>query len=251
MEKFNKDTDALRSRATLNATGGKYNLEDWIIQSIPPLEGLNVLDLGCGTGKQIFRLAPLITDKGHILGLDISSDAVKAVKEQAETLKMGFVDAAQVGHDESLKYLDGKHFDLIISSYSINYATNPVALIKGFPSILNEHGTVFLCGPGEGSNQEMDAIISRFDPQGVHPIENFLSTEDIETAGESFAKTEVSYLNNKVSFDSEDAVMAWWENHNSYVPAIASEVREYLHEHFKKHPVFELTKNVLGIRFDA
>ena len=55
--KFDSDTAALVARETINSRLSAYDLEEWILEEVNPTDGISVLDLGCGTGKQTFRLA--------------------------------------------------------------------------------------------------------------------------------------------------------------------------------------------------
>ena len=78
---FDADTQALREREKVNAAGAVHNLEDWIIEQVCPSAGMRVLDLGCGTGKQMFAFVKQVSPEGSLVGLDISKEAVEAVKK--------------------------------------------------------------------------------------------------------------------------------------------------------------------------
>jgi ubiquinone/menaquinone biosynthesis C-methylase UbiE len=210
-----------------------------------------VLDLGCGTGKQIFRLAPLVADEGKIVGIDISQGAVQAVSQRAEAEGFPFIKAQQMGLDDCRLYLVDQRFDLIVSSYAIYYAQDAVAVLKGLHSLLNEQGVVFACGPGKGTNKEMQDIVNRYSDGAVDPIDDFLTPDDIRDVATMFSQFEVARLENHVVFDSADAVLSWWRNHNSFDISVAPRVEEYLHAHFSTNKIFSLTKNVLGVRFDV
>jgi ubiquinone/menaquinone biosynthesis C-methylase UbiE len=251
MEKFNSDTNALMSRAQINAAGAKYDLEEWILQLLPPLRGLHVLDLGCGTGKQVFRLAPLVTDAGSILGIDISPDAVAAVQQRAVAESLHFVSARQHGLDDCLEHLADNRFDLIVSSYAIYYAQDLAGLLKGLRSLLNDGGTLFVCGPGEGTNREMQDLVMQCTSDEVKRIPDFITAEGIDDVASSFTRHTVARLGNRIAFDSAGAVLSWWKNHNSFDSTAVDAVEKFLNKHFSQNSSFELTKNVLGVRFDG
>src|SRR5215216_7479986 len=97
---FDSNTNALKHRANINAQGSTYNLEDWIIEQTKPQSGMRVLDLGCGTGKQIFRFAPIVSSNGLILGIDISPDAVDEVNRRAQEEHLDFVKAVRTSLDD-------------------------------------------------------------------------------------------------------------------------------------------------------
>lgn len=251
MEQFNRDTNALISRAQLNAAGAKHDLEEWILTLLPPLRGLHVLDLGCGTGKQVFRLAPLVTDAGSILGIDISPDAVAAVRQRAVAEGLRFVAARQLGLDDCLEHLADNRFDLIVSSYAIYYAQDLAGLLQGLRSLLNDGGTLFVCGPGEGTNREMQDLVMQYTRNEVKRIPDFITAAGIDEVASVFSRHVIARLENKIAFDSDEAVLSWWRNHNSFDSTAVDAVGRYLNEHFSQNSSFELTKNVLGVRFDV
>jgi len=76
---------------------------------------LNILDLGCGLGKNANYLAKL---NNTVVGLDISSEAVKIARERAEKLNI-FVDyrTSNIGSKYAFK---DEYFDVIIDVISSN-----------------------------------------------------------------------------------------------------------------------------------
>lgn len=95
---------------------------------IPPaLEGCTVLDLGCGTGRDVFVLSKLVGENGTVIGVDMTPEQLEVAErhrnEQAHAfgfeksnvdLRAGFIeDLAAIGiEDESI--------DLVVSNCVIN-----------------------------------------------------------------------------------------------------------------------------------
>lgn len=253
-KQFNIDTDALVSRARINASKAKHDLEEWMIQLLPPLRGLKVLDLGCGTGKQIFRFAPIVTDEGLIFGVDKSQDAIQVVNQCAKTEKNRSVEAQQMSLDDCLNRLSGRRFDLIISSYAIYYAKDHAALIKGLRSILTDQGVVFVCGPGKDTNREIYEIVNSFIQNSsaqLKPLDDFLRPIQIEEIADTYSQFTVSRLENQILFDSADDILSWWKHHNSFESSVSDRVEGIIRRHFESNNIFSLSKNVLGVRFDV
>ena len=254
IDKFNTDTDALRSRALINMSKAKHDLEEWIIPLLPPLQGLQVLDLGCGTGKQVFRLAPHVSAEGRILGVDLSPKAVSTVSQRANTENLPWVEAQQMALDDCLHRLSGQHFDLIISSYAIYYSQDVAALLKGLRSLLTDRGVVFVCGPGKGTNSEIHDIVNSFIPSvsdQLEPVDDFLDSAQIREIAGAYSGSTVSRLENQILFNTADEVLSWWRHHNSFVSSVSAGVDDFVHAHFETNNIFSLTKNVLGARFDV
>ena len=248
---INSDTGALRQREQINARGARHSLENWILQQVAPSPGTSVLDLGCGTGKQVFVLAKRVAPSGSVLGLDISAAAVEAVNERASSEGLDSVRAIRGELDEALGLVGNTRFDLILSTYAIYYARNMVKLLAELRDVLRPAGIVFVCGPAQGTNQEMADLIEAATGQSPNPVPDFLTATQIEEVGGSYAAVDTMRLPNQVSFDSEDEAMGWWQSHASFVPDASEAVRRGLASRFAADGGFALTKNVLGVRLCA
>jgi ubiquinone/menaquinone biosynthesis C-methylase UbiE len=249
-QKFNQDTQALKAREQVNAAGAVHNLEDWIIDQVRPRPGMRVLDLGCGTGKQIFALADLVTSQGVLVGVDISKQAVETVNERARHESISQVSAVQSSLDDVLERLKSEQFDLIISSYAFYYASDMKRLFTGLRSILKPQGQIFVCGPGIGTNQEMIDLMNRLlplDSSKVPSIDDFIQAADLAAIKPYFEKLRTVRLQNHIRFSSPDSVLQWWRNHNSYLREIDGEMAQAIGAHFDKHNDYLLSKNVFGV----
>lgn len=215
---FNTDTAALKTRQDINTQLAKHNLEEWILNQITLFDGMDILDLGCGTGKQLFAIAPKVN--GKLVGIDISQAAIDEVNG-----KHPQVSAIRTSFDDPI---EGK-YDLILSTYAIYYAKDMLSTIVKLKNNLKPNGKMFLVGPGDDTNHEFTYRMSQ------KPIKDFLDTVDLP-----FAHVETVRLENKVVFPDKMKLFDWYSNHNSY----------------DKNSVWKLslfdfpltiTKNVLGV----
>jgi len=102
------------------------------------LNGLRVLEIGCGTGdllKAFRRFNPDIS----LMGIDFSEEAIKLVKTS------GF--KGQAGDIYKMDLGDQK-FDLIICQQLIEHLHNPLILLKQVKSWLDTRGILILETPG-------------------------------------------------------------------------------------------------------
>lgn len=252
MEWSATDTKALRNRACLNDKGALYDLEDWIIEQCAPYAGMKVLDLGCGTGKQIFRFANSVSSEGLILGVDISDEAVNEVNEKAKLKQLKHVKAVKGSLDNCVNLLQDLKFDLILSSYAIYYAKDMKGILRDLRSLLNPGAHIFVCGPGTMTNQEMTDIINGIisDPsKKQNYLEDFIDPSAIKEVSTYYKKYNIVRLQNKIVFHSVDDVMQWWKNHISFVPEIYNDVEQAIRLHFNHKAAFSLMKNVLGVNY--
>lgn len=213
---------------------------------------MSILDLGCGTGKQIFRLADHVSRTGFILGLDLSDQAIDEVNKKAKVEHLSQIRTILGSIDKSKDLLKGYTFDLILSSYAIYYAKNMRGVLCDLKHMLNSNGEIFVCGPGKGTNQEMTDLINGI---GYLPnikaelLDDFIDEPTIKEIATYYSESKTVILSNKIMFDSAGAVMQWWRNHVSFIPEMHYVVKKALTRHFDHKDKFILTKNILGVHY--
>lgn len=114
------------------------------------LEGLKVLDLGCGAGRDVFTLASLVGPTGHVTGVDMTPEQLAVAREYEgwhagqfgyDTPNTRFLE----GYLETLDELDLEpgSFDLIISNCVINLCTDKPAVFRAAFDLLKPGGELY------------------------------------------------------------------------------------------------------------
>jgi len=114
----------------------------------PLLEGCRVLDLGCGSGRDVYALAQLVGPTGEVVGIDMTDEQL-AIAEQhrafhAETFGYGNVKLLH-GFIERLDELDLEpgSFDVIVSNCVVNLSPDKDAVLRGVHRLLKEGGEFY------------------------------------------------------------------------------------------------------------
>lgn len=89
-----------------------------VISRMDISKGMNVLDLGCGTGWGAIDIASKLGGTGTIIGLDVSPKMIEEAKRNLEALDYDNVEFT-VGCGESLNYVD--FFDYVISTNAFHH----------------------------------------------------------------------------------------------------------------------------------
>ena len=236
---FNTDTKALVKRADLNSNNSRYDLESWIVTQLSFKPAMKILDLGCGTGRQLLAFSSCVDSDSKIYGLDISPAAVEEAKKLVS--KDARIHTIQGSFDEEI---EGR-YDLITSTYAIYYSGNLSRVMALLRSNLCHDGKIFICGPGEGTNKEFIELVNKVQPSSLNAIPDFIGPEILETLGRVYKNHRVTRLYNLITFQSPQQLMQWWSNHNSYIPSLHEKVEASV------DGSFEVTKNVLGVLFYA
>lgn len=189
-----------------------------------------------------------------MIGIDISADAVSEVNDRARREGRSNVRALRASLDDCPAALPDGPFDLLLSTYAVYYSRDLTRLLDRLREVLSPGGSMFLCGPGVGTNDEMITLVNGVQDaleEPVPPVEDFLDPEQIRALGRTYRSISVSRMENAVSFASVAEVMTWWRNHNMFRAAAEQRVMHDLEAIFAKGAGFRLTKHVLGVHARA
>ena len=118
---------------------------------LPPLlEGMTVLDLGCGTGRDVYIASKLIGENGRAIGVDMTTEQIEtAMKHQeAQRKRFGFkrsnVEFRQ-GYIEDLRSLgiEDNSIDVVISNCVINLSPSKEQVFREIRRVLKPGGELF------------------------------------------------------------------------------------------------------------
>ncbi len=116
---------------------------DYIEKIIPELNGLEILELNCGTGED----ALLFSEKGfNIVATDVSTEMLKVTQQKAQKFSMQHRISSQYLNLESFdETVFDKKFDLIFSNFGGINCISPELLkelLQKIPSVLAPNGRV-------------------------------------------------------------------------------------------------------------
>lgn len=114
------------------------------------MQGLKVLDLGCGAGRDVYALSAMVGEAGEVVGLDMTPEQLQVAREyqdyHAEVFgykqsNVQFVEG-DIDHLEDLPFDDG-YFDLIVSNCVINLVQDKPHVLKQAHRLLKEGGEMY------------------------------------------------------------------------------------------------------------
>lgn len=157
-------TDALRTNACTCATDAppRYvidvlkDIDEDILahfygcgSPIPPaLEGCTVLDLGCGTGRDVYICAKLVGPSGHVIGVDMTKSQLDFAREheagQIERLGLSESNVEFVeSYIEDMASVPDESVDVVISNCVVNLSPFKEQLFREIFRVLKPGGELY------------------------------------------------------------------------------------------------------------
>ncbi len=118
---------------------------------LPPLlEGMTVLDLGCGTGRDVYIASKLVGSSGKVIGVDMTTEQIETAKKYQEEQRKRFgYDRSNVeffqGYIEDLRSIgiEDDSIDVVISNCVINLSPAKEQVFKEIYRVLRPGGELF------------------------------------------------------------------------------------------------------------
>jgi arsenite methyltransferase len=114
------------------------------------LEGMRILDLGCGAGRDVYALSALVGETGQVVGVDMTPAQLDVAARHQDFHAAAFGHATSNvefhhGFIENLADLplEPGSFDIIVSNCVINLATVKEAVFRGAHHLLKEGGEMY------------------------------------------------------------------------------------------------------------
>ncbi len=114
------------------------------------LRGMRILDLGCGSGRDVYALSAMVGQEGRVVGVDMTPAQLDVARAHRDYHAKAFGFSApnvdfHHGLIENLDELDLEpgSFDIIVSNCVLNLATDKGAVLRGAHRLLRPGGEMY------------------------------------------------------------------------------------------------------------
>jgi 2-polyprenyl-6-hydroxyphenyl methylase / 3-demethylubiquinone-9 3-methyltransferase len=152
---------------------------DWI-QSLVPLAGKRVLDVGCGGGI----LADAMARKGaQVLGIDLSTKALKVALLHALEAHTANVEYREVSAEDLAAEQPGA-FDLVTCMEMLEHVPDPNSVVRACSTLVKPGGWVFFSTINRNPKSFLFAIVGaeyvlNLLPRGTHEYTKFIRPSEL------------------------------------------------------------------------
>jgi len=197
---YQETSKDLLVRIDIHARYGSANIDQWTVDLLKPQPGYQILDVGCGSGKQCFLYNDYVKGQAEITGGDFSEELLD--KARAENAKRGTnIEFMFLDFNKRFPFEEDQ-FDLLSSAFAIYYASDLDFTFGEAHRVIKPGGRLFVTGPLPENKQMFYEIIKEATNKPIPPMpgSSRFKGDIFGTIKSIFAKTELHVFENLLTF---------------------------------------------------
>lgn len=121
----------------------EHTVHEALLDEIKPLKGKRVLDIGCGNGNTVLKIAEQVGPDGRAVGIDFSPEGIAVAKRKAIELGLDKVTEFRAADAEKLP-LEDNYFDAVISECVVCLAPKKQKVLDEKTRVLKPGGKLVM-----------------------------------------------------------------------------------------------------------
>jgi 2-polyprenyl-6-hydroxyphenyl methylase/3-demethylubiquinone-9 3-methyltransferase len=163
----------------------------WILEQTGPLDGKNVLDVGCGGGILSEGLAKT---GAQVTGIDLAEKSLKIARLHGHESGVA-VDYRAISAEE-LAIQSPAQYDVVACMEMLEHVPDPGSIIQACATLVKPGGWVFFSTLNRNPKSFLFAILAaeyvlRLLPRGTHSYENFIKPSELAASARNAGLTTV------------------------------------------------------------
>jgi ubiquinone/menaquinone biosynthesis C-methylase UbiE len=233
---YRETTKDLLTRIDIHKRYCGKDIDAWMLNLLKPSQGVKVLDVGCGAGKQCFLYHEYCEGKADIVGGDVSDELL--VRARTENATRGNpVRLMELDFNRRFPFPDGE-FDLVSCCFAIYYADDIPFTIREMHRVLKPGGRLFATGPMPDNKKVFYEVIRKASGKPIPPMpgSSRFSSSIMAAMKETFARVDLHVFENPLTFERPEPFV-------EYTRASLSEDRRLWTSLFRGAEEFESLMN--------
>ena len=142
---YKETASDLQTRIDIHNQYGGRDIDKWMLEVLDIQKGSNILDVGCGAGKQCFSFYNYLGGDASITGGDVSDELLAEAKHENQKFQNA-IEFLPLDFNQKFPFEDDQ-FDLVSCCFAIYYAKDIPFTIKEIHRVLKPGGRFFSTGP--------------------------------------------------------------------------------------------------------
>jgi ubiquinone/menaquinone biosynthesis C-methylase UbiE len=206
---YQETTEDLQTRINIHDQYGSRDIDEWMLELLKPEAGARILDVGCGSGKQLKSFHTYLKGDAEIVGGDVSQELL----DQARQLNKEFDDAWEIMElDFDKRFpVEDNQFDLVSCCFAIYYASDIPFTIAEMHRVLKPGGRLFTTGPLPENKQLFYDVIHEATGMPIPPMpgSSRYKSEILTAIQDRFSETELHVFENPLVFDAVEPFLKY------------------------------------------
>jgi ubiquinone/menaquinone biosynthesis C-methylase UbiE len=198
---YQETSKDLLKRIDIHEKFGARDIDKWNIEVLNPQPDYNILDVGCGAGKQCFLYSDYTKRQAEITGGDFSDELLAKAKTQLLERGDKNVHFQFLDFNKPFEFGDNS-FDFVSSAFAIYYASDLNFTFSEANRVIKPGGRLFVTGPLPENKQMFYDIIKEATNQTIPPMpgSSRFKGDIFNTISQIFTKTELLTFENPLTF---------------------------------------------------
>jgi ubiquinone/menaquinone biosynthesis C-methylase UbiE len=198
---YQETSKDLATRINIHEKYGGRDIDEWMLEVLEPKKDSQILDVGCGAGKQLRAFHDYLEGECEITGGDVS----KELLEQAHKVNAGLGDPfelVELDFNKPFAY-ETDQFDLVSCCFAIYYAQDIPFTISEMHRVLKPGGRLFTTGPMPENKQIFYEIIKDATGKPIPPMpgSSRYGSEILDAINSLFSDVETNIFENPLLFE--------------------------------------------------
>ncbi|MFQ5921616.1 MAG: class I SAM-dependent methyltransferase [Anaerolineales bacterium] len=206
---YRETTEDLQTRIDIHQQYGSKDIDKWMLELLKPKQGISILDVGCGSGKQLMAFHQYLDGEAKITGGDINEELL----EQARERNASVGDAWEVNElDFNERFpLPDEAYDLVSCCFAIYYSADIPITVSEIRRVLKPGGRLFTTGPMPQNKATFYEVIKEATGKPIPPMpgSSRYDSEILGTIRHQFADVDTHIFENPLEFDSAEPFIAY------------------------------------------
>ncbi len=202
---YQETTSDLLTRIDIHNKFGAKNIDQWMLDVLDIQKGSQILDVGCGAGKQCFSFYQYLKGDCDITGGDVNASLLEQAKAENPEKANGKVKFMELNFNQPFQ-LPSDTFDLLSCCFAIYYAEDIPFTIREMHRVLKPGGRLFSTGPMPTNKQVFYDVIKEATGKPIPPMpgSSRYGSAILDSIKATFSSVDVKLFENPLTFDAAE-----------------------------------------------